>query len=65
MTTVAIPAGTFVCEYSGELVSRRNLEKQEEKKQRILSAEKVQGASFVTYAIEMKDKSKDFYVDSE
>jgi hypothetical protein len=64
MTTAAIPFGTFVCEYSGESLSRRVLEKQEARKQRVLTVDKNKNSSFVTYAIEMNDKRSDFYVDS-
>jgi SET domain-containing protein len=64
MTTVAIPAGTFVCEYVGETVSQKSLEKREDKQQQSLYKVNTQGASFVTYAIEICDKSRDFYVDS-
>lgn len=62
MTTAAIPPGTFVCEYSGEAVTRRSLERQEEKKQR-RTVQRL--GSFVTYAIEINDKTKEHYVDSE
>lgn len=65
MTTVAIPAGSFVSEYVGETVSQKSLERQEDMKQRSLFARNTQGASFVTYAIEVNDKSRDFFVDSE
>jgi SET domain-containing protein len=64
MTTAAIPAGTFVCEYSGEALSQGSLERQEDRKQQKLTQE-LSGASFVTYAVEINDKSHDHYVDSE
>ena len=68
MTTTAIPAGTFVCEYSGAFVSQRILERKEERKQRLLSSgsrPNSQNESFVTYAIEINHKGVDYFVDSE